>query len=412
MNNISAPQKPAQFTLDGNYKAYIDWAQAVSLEQALERELKILEPMFNGLVEYTDGIDPKYSKDCSDELQDYMNSGAHKTITLSELNRAYSNLVMSQNTLIVCDMPITSRGVLVRRSFQAFTGTGEEEKAFDGKRDSFYPGPFGIKSTDGWCFDQLYRAHSDDRISLPALGLNDNYDLDKVLRGDGKLINQLEHVGRLTNHDWLHQFSPFGIGKATVYTGNPIKAHHKDCHYTMFRLVPKLDSDPNPEGVWHYEGLVMRAHKDILATDSAKTCMDSIESTVDDFIVSLSEQFRKVAQQKHKKTTEYEALQQVAYTMTRFLRRIEPVDGALTQRLLSNVFNMCPRSSMARAAQNKIWKIDPAQSGTALEQAMAGLQKRYDSSILFNDIHKESDFSRSAPHNIAALTAALRTHCL
>jgi hypothetical protein len=380
--------KDASFSLRDNLENHLDWVRSVPHEQAVQAEVKKLRPLFSAMIENIE------------------NGRARKYKTMvkpHELEAAFVRLARKNNSLILCDMPITMVDSLERRAGESNT----DSWSTNAKSSTFFPPKDFIRSYRGWGFIQVYRDANDTRVSLPVLGLSDKYSIDDVLAVDSSAIGHMQTIGRLSNHDWLHHM--------TMTNVNNLVAHTHVLGEFQKKLTKVLSNIPRIEGktIEGYEALCVKTHSNLLQTESARPLWESLKNRVGALSEDLHLMFERANKAHFGQQEQYKAINYLAITTARILRRVEPIEGDMTQKFLKSVVSMPIRgSAVASEARSQTWGLNLGSRHSYIKQATSSLRKQYDEAGLFTRIYEKNAFSAKVPDLVEDIAVTCRAYGL
>jgi hypothetical protein len=410
---ISPVQKG--FDLNKNFNNHLDWVLSVPHEQALLAEAAKLNPLFNALAEYSEsGIDALNKSQKKNgfptglksmfgfkEIPCTEGSQNNMKVEATDIEASYLKIARKNNSLILCDMPITDVAKLESQALQSVT-VGSHQRA---DSPTFFPQRGDIRSYRGWGFMQLYRPESKTRISMPVLGLTDAYPINDVLEGNGSVIDHMQNIGRISNHDWLHHLTMHNVNNLAVYSAES-GSFFEDIG-RLINDIPSIDTG----GAGGYEALCVKTHASLLKMDSAKGLWENLHSEVGALTEDIYKMFEAANEAGVDKLEHYKAINYLAITTARILRRAESVDGAMTQKFLDAVVGMTTHGSpVARDARNQIWGIDPSSWQSPVKKAKAALSSQYREAGLFHEIYQDNEFSDKNSELAARMALACKKY--
>lgn len=401
ISSVTPPQ--GAFTLSRNFVKNCQWLQAVPHEKAAQVEASKLGLLFQAWSEYIQ--EPSHAKKLTKKKSTKkkranIQRGQNKIqVSPQDLKKAFIKLARESGSLVLSDMPITSVKDLEIQAEQSGSSFW-----YSGNRSSFFPDKEDIRGYRGWVFMQKYRSDTKTRITLPLLGLSDKYAVDDVLAGDGSIITHMQNIGRMSNHDWLHHMTMTVVNDSVVYTDILDSILESDISYVSSR-IPGLSS----WSINKYEAFCVKTHVNLLQTDSAKPLWNNLVQEVEALTEDLSRLFQVANTVRIDKMGQYKALNYLALTTARILRRAESVDSPLTQNFLKSVVNMSSHSNAAaKEAYKRVWHVKSPPSHNDATSVTSELRRQYDRSGLFIEIYEDNEFSAKTQELARDLAKACR----
>jgi hypothetical protein len=110
---------------------------------------------------------------------------------------------------------------------------------------------------------------------------------------------------------------------------------------------------------------------------------------------------------------QYKAINYLAITTARILRRVEPIEGALTQKFLKSVVSMPIRGkASASEARLQAWDLNQESRYTNIKQVTSSLRRQSDKTGLFTRIYQDNAFSAKVPALVEEIAVSCRAYGL
>lgn len=401
-------ESTASITLDQNFDQHMALIKTGKHDDHVKAEAARLRPLFAAMSEYVEGVKPSNEVDVWDVwASSYCENNSSISVSANDIEQAFVKMAQESKSLILSDMPLTTLNKVV-----AFADSHcQSYWVYQGNNNTCFPDSDSFKKYRGWGFVQIHRdvdGEEASRVSMPVLGLTDKYNISSLFAQDSTTLRCLETIGRICNHDWVHHMTMTQVNNTVIYTPyNACNNLGADVRRVMGRVTP-IDR----YGVEDYEAFCVKTHAELLKTESARPLIKILHETVDELTESLHDLAKIVAHRGNiEKIDGYYAINHLALTTARILRRIEPIESPLTQHFIETSLKRTgPKNPHSIYTRDKSWGIGTKKSGSLLDQATKGLKKQYEASGLFTEIYEDNGFTQNIRTNVAELAGALKYH--